>query len=152
MFACEDRASIVWARDSVRGMASRLTAVTPADASVCISAGSSSGDSSPTTAWPLRRRAASSADGFWTRRTTSLEAYRSAVLTTVAPASVYAWSGIMRAGSGAGLDEDLQPGSRQLAERFGHQGDTALTLRRLPGDADLHGHHHPLGTCRGRAE
>ena len=47
-------------------------------------------------------------------------------------------------GTGALLDEDLQPGSRELAERLGHQGDTALAGGRLPGDADLHGHHHSV--------
>ena len=48
-------------------------------------------------------------------------------------------------GARAGLDENLTPGSRQLAERFGHQGDAPLSVRSLPGDADLHGHHRPLG-------
>ncbi len=39
------------------------------------------------------------------------------------------------------LDEDLEPGCCQLAERFGYQGDTPLAGRCLLGDADLHGHH-----------
>src|SRR6185369_11568043 len=43
--------------------------------------------------------------------------------------------------AGALLDEDLEPGGGQLAERFGDQGDAPLAGRGLPGDADLHGHH-----------
>ena len=39
------------------------------------------------------------------------------------------------------LDEDLEPGGRQLAEHFGYQGDAPLAGRGLLGDADLHGHH-----------
>ena len=44
-------------------------------------------------------------------------------------------------GSGTAFDEDLQPGRRQPAERFGYQGNSPLTGRSLLGDADLHGHH-----------
>ena len=44
-------------------------------------------------------------------------------------------------GTRAGLDEDLEPGRRQLAEPFGHQGNAPFSGRGLPGDADLHGHH-----------
>ena len=43
--------------------------------------------------------------------------------------------------AGALLHEDLQPGRRQLAERFGYQGDAPLSGRGLLGDADLHWHH-----------
>ena len=43
-----------------------------------------------------------------------------------------------RAGAGAGLDEDLEPGGRQLAERLGYQGDAPFAGRGLPGDTDLH--------------
>ena len=68
--------------------------MTPALASVSIRAASRRGASRPMTVWPLRSLAASSADGFWTRRMASEVAYRSAVLTIVAPASVNAWSGI----------------------------------------------------------
>ena len=50
-----------------------------------------------------------------------------------------------RARAGAGLDEDLQPGRLQLAERFGYQGDAPLAGCGLLGDADLHGHHLTLG-------
>ena len=76
-FAWLESASIVCARESVRGIASRLIAVTPASASVAMSFGSSSGWSSPMTAWPLRSRFASSASASATRRTTSDCAYRS---------------------------------------------------------------------------
>ena len=41
----------------------------------------------------------------------------------MAPASLYAASGMSGAGAGAGLDEDVEPGSLQLAERFGYQGN-----------------------------
>ncbi len=78
---------MVWARDSVRGSASRLMAVTPAVASAWLVCGSMSGWSSPMTAWPLRSLAISAADGFWTRSTTSAELYMSEVVTTVAPAA-----------------------------------------------------------------
>src|SRR5947208_2164120 len=46
-----------------------------------------------------------------------------------------------RAAAGVMLDQDLEPGRGQPAERFGNQGDTPFSGRRLPGDADLHGHH-----------
>ena len=46
-------------------------------------------------------------------------------------------------GACACLDENLEPGRRQLAERFGHQGDAPFSGRGLPGDADFHGHHRP---------
>ena len=60
-----------------------------------------------------------------------------------------------RAGAGAALDEDLEPGRLQLAERFGYQGDAPFSGRGLLGDTDLHGHHldlddgHVLGTREG---
>ena len=90
---------------------------------------------------PRRSFEASAADGLATRRTTS--------------ACWYSWSrrddgraglgvravGDGRAGTGALLDEDLQPGLLQLAERFGYQGDAPLSGRGLLGDTDLHGHH-----------
>ena len=47
----------------------------------------------------------------------------------------------LRARARAGLDEDLEPGLGELAERFGYQGDAPLAGRSLLGDADLHGHH-----------
>ena len=84
------------------------------------------------------------ADGFWTRRTTSDWPYSSSVETTVAPASSYALSGIGEPAPAPALDEDLEPGRRQLAERFGHQGDAPFTGRGLLGDSDLHGHHLSL--------
>ena len=56
MFAWEERTSIDWARESVRGIASRLIAVTPRSARVCMRPGSMSGERRPTSAWPLRRR------------------------------------------------------------------------------------------------
>ena len=43
--------------------------------------------------------------------------------------------------TGALLHEDLEPGRRELAERFGYQGDPPLSGRGLLGDADLHWHH-----------
>ena len=46
-----------------------------------------------------------------------------------------------RTGAGAVLDDDLEPGRLQLAERFGYQGDTPFSGRGLLGDTDLHGHH-----------
>ena len=43
--------------------------------------------------------------------------------------------------TGSGFDEDLEPGGRQLAERFGYQGHAPFSGRGLLGDTDLHGHH-----------
>ncbi len=50
--ACELSASIGCVLDSVRGIPSRLTAVTPRAASAAASSGSVSGASMPKTAWP----------------------------------------------------------------------------------------------------
>ena len=49
--------------------------------------------------------------------------------------------GDLGTGTGTGFDEDFEPGSCQLAERFGYQGHAPFTRRGLPGDTDLHGHH-----------
>ena len=96
------------------------------------------------TAWPSRSRPTSASDGFWTLRTTSDWPYRSAVETIRAPALRVGRIGNGRAGAGAGLDEDLEPGRRQLAEHLGYQGDAPFTRRRFPGDTDLHEHHLSL--------
>ena len=53
-----------------------------------------------------------------------------------------------RAGAGAALDEDVEPGRLELAEHFGYQGDAPLSGRGLLGDTDLHGHHLDLGSVR----
>ena len=113
-------------------MASRLIAVTPAEASDCIRAGSRSGDSRPMTAWPLRSLAASSADGFWTRRMTSAPAYRSAVLTTVAPASVNAWSGIRAPAPAPASTRISHPAAVSLPSASGTRA-----TRRSPGAVSL---------------
>ena len=80
---------MVWARDRVRGSASRLMAVTPCVRErlrrLRIDERLEQADDR------LAARAAcatSAADGFWTRSTTSAWLYSSAVETTVAPASV----------------------------------------------------------------
>ena len=98
----------------------------------------------PTTAWPVRSWPTSAADGFWTRRTRRRRAYRSSVETIVAPASAYAGSGIAAPAPAPRSTRILEPGRRELAERFGYQGDAPLAGRGLPGDADLHGHHLDL--------
>ena len=69
--ACELSASIVWARDRVRGSPSRLTAVTPCAARSRASPGSISVDSIPTTVCPARIRAMALGSGRVTVRMTS---------------------------------------------------------------------------------
>ena len=58
--------------------------------------------------------------------------------------------GERRTGSGAALDEDVEPGRLELAERLGYQGDAPFSGRGLLGDTDLHGHHLGLGSGIGR--
>ncbi len=76
-----------WARLSVRGSPSRLTAVTPAPASCAITCGCSNGTSSPTRVCPPRSNARVCGSGRLTDTTTSARANRSRRATTVAPAS-----------------------------------------------------------------
>ena len=57
--------------------------------------------------------------------------------------------GDRRAGAGAALDEDVEPGRLELAEHFGYQGDAPFSGRGLLGDTDLHGHHLDLEFGRG---
>src|SRR3954447_12585587 len=83
---------IVWARDSVRGIASRLIAVTPRSASALAVRGSMRGLSKPSSACPDRSFATSASDGLATRRMASDCAYSSSPDTTEAPAAWYASS------------------------------------------------------------
>ncbi len=85
--AWELSASIGWVLVSVRGIRSRLIAVTPSAASAAASSGWTSGASMPITAWPGRSRPTTPADGLVTVRMTSASRYSSAALTMVAPAS-----------------------------------------------------------------
>ncbi len=123
---------MVWARDSVRGMASRLIAVTPWSPSALADAGSMSGARKPTTAWPERSFAASAADGLATRRITSDWAYSWSVGTTVAPASVYA------------LSRKAEPAPAPDSTRISHPAACSLpsasgtrATRRSPGAVSL---------------
>ena len=88
-----------------------------------------SGARKPITTWPDRSSATSVGVGLLDPRITSESVYSSAVGTTVAPASSYVASGIRRAGAGTALDEDVEPGGRQLAEHLGDQGNAALAGR-----------------------
>src|SRR5664280_92529 len=132
MFACDERTSMAWARDSVRGIASRLIAVTPRSASCCMSPGSMSGVSSPISAWPERNRPTSAGDGFWIFTTQSAWAYTSSVETIVAPASSYAASGKAAAVPASCSTRISSPAALSLARASG----TSAT-RRSPGKVSL---------------
>src|SRR5450759_1035280 len=132
MFACDERTSIAWARDRVRGIASRLIAVTPRSASCCMRPGSMSGVSSPTSAWPERSFAASASVGFWTFTTQSAWAYTSSAETIVAPASSYAVSGNAAAVPAPRSTRISIPAASSLARASG----TSAT-RRSPGRVSL---------------
>ena len=86
--ACEVRASMGWARLSVRGSRSRLTAVTPAAAHAATSSGRRCGWSRPTSACPARSASA----GGCTHTMMSAVAITSARLARRAPACAYASS------------------------------------------------------------
>src|SRR5664279_5893953 len=132
MFACEERTSIAWALERVRGIASRLIAVTPRSASCCMSPGSMSGVSSPTSAWPERNRAVSAGEGFWTLTMQSAWAYTPSVETIVAPASTYAASGKAAAVPASCSTRISSPAALSLARASG----TSAT-RRSPGRVSL---------------
>jgi hypothetical protein len=128
MFACELSASIGWARGSVRGIMSRLTATTPLLARRCARPGSASGASIPSTAWPGRKPAIVGSSGRPTITITSAAAMSSPRVTMVAPASVNA-SSLCQAPSPAPVStRTSRPAARSLATASG----TSAT-RRSPG-------------------
>ena len=86
-FACEESASIPWERVRVRGMASRLIAITSIRANSAMAAGSRSGASMPMTTWFGRSFFISAGVGRWIRTITSDCEYRSEADTISAPAS-----------------------------------------------------------------
>ena len=87
MFACELSASIGCVLDRVRGIPSRLIAVTPLAARAAASAGSARGLSIPITACPGRSAPSSSSSGLVTVRMMSAAETSSGRLTIVASAS-----------------------------------------------------------------
>ena len=146
MFACDERTSIVCARESVRGIASRLIAVTPCSASVAMRPGSMSGERSPTSAWPARRRPTSATVGFWTFTTQSTRPPRLVAGDERRARLLVHRVGIRRGCPGAALHEDVDPGRLQLGEDVRDQGNAVLAGQRLFRNADLH--LGSLGWCK----
>ena len=121
-----------WARGSVRGIRSRLMAVTPASARRRAKPGSPSGASIPSTAWPGRSPAITCSSGLPTVTITSAPAASSSRAAMPAPASVNA-SSLSQALSPAPVStRTSSPAARSLATASG----TSAT-RRSPGAVSL---------------
>ena len=126
-------ASIVWARESVRGIASRLIAVTP-----CVGEGlgqprvderRQEADDRLARAQPARPRPS---DGLATRRMTSDCSYSASVGTIVAPASAYALSGIAEPAPAPVSTRISSPAAFSLPSASGTRA-----TRRSPGAVSL---------------
>ena len=126
----------------MRGIDSIANAVTPRAVSRSMPSASVSGCRWPIRTCPSRRRSTSSALGLRTLATRSA----SQGSPRVAPALA---EGVVREGgsfSGAGLDDDVEAGLRELGDDLRHECHAALVRRRFLGHPDL----HRGGTLRGR--
>ena len=91
-----------------------------------------SGARNPTTAWPLRSFLTSAADGLATFRITSDSAYSLSVGTMVAPASVYALSGMADPAPAPDSTRISSPAACSLPSASGTRA-----TRRSPGAVSL---------------
>ena len=138
MFACEERTSIVCARESVRGIASRLMAVTPCSASVGHQARVDERGEEP----DERLAGPELADlgrGGPLDLDDAVDLAPGLVAGDERRARLLVHRvGIRRGCPGTALHEDVDPGRLQLGKDIRDQGNAVLAGQRLFRNADLH--------------
>ena len=143
MLACEESASIVWAR-VMRGTSSMASALTPRAASAWLSSGRSSGRRYEMTSAPAGSAAISSSLG---RRDAQHDVgagqRRGGVGGQLGARERVALVGESGGVAGAALDAHAQPGRAQARDLVGRERDPSLAV--CPFTAD--GHEHAAGAA-----